>query len=169
MTAERVVVVGIGNPWRRDDGAGPAIAAAVRDRMDDRVEVLELDGETARLIDAWDGADLAVVVDAIRTGATPGTVHRLDAHGQDVVLPCDVLLPDARAIAGLTGQGTSSHGLGVAQAVELARTLGRLPRRLVLVGVEGAEFGPGSGLTAAVAAAVEPAARLVAGLVEGRA
>ena len=147
----RIVVVGVGNPWRRDDGAGPAVAAAVRERTGAGVDVLELDGETARIIDAWDGADLAVVIDAVRTGADPGTVHRLDADdtGPGAVPPA------------------SSHGLGVQHAVALGGALGRLPRRLVLVGVEGAEFGHGSGPTAAVAAAVEPAARLVTGIIEG--
>jgi hypothetical protein len=60
---------------------------------------------------------------------------------------------------------TSSHGLGVGQAVELARALDRLPRKLVVVGVEGADFGQGTDLTGAVAA-IEPAARLVTGLVK---
>lgn len=154
-TAGRVVVIGVGNPWRRDDGAGPAVATALRTHLGDRAAVVELDGEAARLVDAWDGADLAVVVDAVRTGAVPGTVHLLDAGGPD--LPLDRSRP-----------GTSSHGLGVAEAVELARALGRLPRRLVLVGIEGSDFGPGADLTAAVAATVEPAARAVVEIVEGR-
>jgi hydrogenase maturation protease len=154
-----VVVIGVGNPWRRDDGAGPAVATALRARLDDSVAVLELDGEAARLVDAWDGADLAVVVDAVRTGAVPGTVHLLEADGD----------ADAGGEAGPAGGTTSSHGLGVEQAIELARVLGRLPRRLVLVGIEGADFGPGSDVTAAVAAAVGPAVRVVADVVEGRA
>ncbi|HET9609387.1 MAG TPA: hydrogenase maturation protease [Acidimicrobiales bacterium] len=148
----RIVVVGVGNSWRGDDGAGPAVAAALRGRLGPGVPgapvaVVDLDGEAARLVDAWDGADLAVVVDAVRTGAPPGTLHRLDA--------CDV---HASATA-------SSHALGVQHAVALARALGRLPRRLVLVGVEGADFGHGTQLSDPVAAAVEPASRLVVGVV----
>ena len=145
----RIVVVGVGNPWRGDDGAGPAVAAALRDRLDPGapVDVVDLDGEAARLVDAWDGADLAVVVDAVRTGAPPGVLHRLDAG-------------DVHATA-----TASSHALGVQHAVALARALGRLPRRLVLVGVEGADFGHGTRLSDQVAAAVEPASRLVAEVV----
>jgi hydrogenase maturation protease len=156
-TTERVVVIGVGNPWRRDDGAGPAVATAFRARLDDSVAVLELDGEAARLVDAWDGADLAVVVDAVRTGAVPGTVHLLEADA------------DAGGEAGPAGRTTSSHGLGVEQAIELARVFGRLPRRLVLVGIEGADFGPGSDVTPGVAAAVGPAVRVIADVVQGRA
>ncbi|HEX6422583.1 MAG TPA: hydrogenase maturation protease [Acidimicrobiales bacterium] len=151
----RIVVVGVGNPWRRDDGVGPAVAAVLRDRAGpadaaDAVEVVDLDGDAARILDAWDRAELAVVVDAVRTGAAPGAVHRLDAD-------------DLRAAS-----TASSHALGVRHAVALGRALGRLPRRLVLVGVEGTDFGHGEHLSAPVAAAVEPAARLVAEVVADR-
>jgi hydrogenase maturation protease len=156
------VVIGIGNTWRGDDGAGPAVAAAVRRRTGDRLAVLELDGEAARLVDAWDGAELAVVVDAVRTGAAPGTLHRRDPLAAGPAL--------GRAGPGGTGAGppASSHGLGVQEAVALGGALGRLPGRLVVIGVEGARFGHGDPLDPAVAAAVEPAARLVVDLVDGQ-
>lgn len=180
--AGRVVVVGVGNPWRRDDGAGPAVAAAVRSRLDDDVVVSELDGEAARLVDAWHGADLAVVVDAACTGTIPGTVHifvadtaaegggsalRRAAHKSRAACAAfDLAAPNGAAGAVHAGPAASSHGLGVGQAVDLGGALHRLPGRLVVVGIEGTDFGPGPGLSPAVAAAVEPAARLVAGMVE---
>lgn len=145
----RVVVVGVGNPWRGDDGVGPAVAGMVRAcaaASVDVVDVVDVDGEMDRLMDAWDGADVAIVVDAVRTGARPGTVHRIYTDGLAAV------------------QSASSHGLGVRQAVAMGRALDRLPRRVVLVGVEGSSFVVGSALSAEVAAAVEPAARLVARL-----
>jgi hydrogenase maturation protease len=179
--AARVVVVGVGNPWRRDDGAGPAVAAAVRTRLDDGVVVLELDGEAARLVDAWHGADLAVVVDAACTGTIPGTVHifvaDIAAEGGGSALrrasrktrvagaAFDLAVPSGAAGAVRTAPATSSHGLGVGQAIDLGGALHRLPGRLVVVGIEGTDFGPGPGLSPEVAAAVEPAARLVARLV----
>jgi hydrogenase maturation protease len=51
--------------------------------------------------------------------------------------------------------------MGAAEAIELARTLGRLPRRLVVYGIEGASFHPGAPLTPAVADAVKMAAGMV--------
>jgi hydrogenase maturation protease len=51
---------------------------------------------------------------------------------------------------------TSSHGLGLGEAVELSRTLGRLPTRLVVFAVEGQDHTLGTGLTAPVAEVVEP-------------
>jgi hydrogenase maturation protease len=52
----------------------------------------------------------------------------------------------------------STHGFGVAEAVELARSLGRLPRRLILYLAEGAQFEIGAPLSPAVAEAVDKAA-----------
>jgi hydrogenase maturation protease len=125
-------VLGVGNEWRGDDGAGPAVARALRA---EGVRTLELGGDAAALLDAWDGLAHVVVVDAVRSGAAPGTIHRLGTA------------------AGRLGGG-STHALGVAQAVELARALGRLPARLELFGIEGVRFEPGEGLTRPVARAV---------------
>ncbi len=131
-----MIVIGIGNLWRRDDGAGLAVARLLA--RTPGVDVLEREGEPASLIDAWDGADALWLVDAVSSGAAPGTVHRIEAAEQE--LPADLF----RA---------STHHLGLADAVELARALGRLPARTVFFGVEGASFDAGEGLSAEVAAA----------------
>ena len=137
----RVVVIGVGNLYRRDDGVGPAIAERLRGRRD--VEVATCEQEPSRLLDAWAGADLALVVDAVASGAEPGTVHRFDAS--------------ERAVPSSVFRG-STHAFGVGEVIELARALGRLPGRVIVYGVEGAEFAAGDGLSPAVAAAVGPLA-----------
>ena len=139
------VVIGVGNEYRRDDGVGPAIAAAVADKRAPGIQVVVTDGEPARLLDAWHGAEVAVVVDAVVVRhPDPGHVHRL-------------------TVDALPGGGTagSSHGLGIPEAVELARALGRLPERLVFFTVEIGDIGYGTGLSAPVAAAVAPVAAAV--------
>ena len=141
------VVIGVGNAYRRDDGVGLAVAARVGARVPAGVEVVGCELEPSRLMDAWEGADAALVVDATRSGAEPGTLHRFDAGAGPV--PASVF------------RSSSTHAFGVGEAVELARALGTLPGRLVLYGIEGGEFVAGEGLTAAVQAAVEPAARAV--------
>jgi hydrogenase maturation protease len=135
-----VVVVGVGNPYRHDDGAGPEVARRLLASMPVWVEVVEHDGEPTGLIDAWDDADLAIVVDAVRSHqASPGAIHRVEV--------------DARIdLHGVPG--VSSHGASPGEAVELARALGRLPRRLVLYGIEARTFSPGLGLTPEVEASV---------------
>jgi hydrogenase maturation protease len=137
------VVVGVGNEYRRDDGVGLAVAALLRDRVPAGVEVVGCELEPSRLLDAWQGAQAALVVDAVRSGAEPGTLHRFDAGRSPV--PAAVFR-------------SSTHAFGVGEAVELARALGTLPRRVVVFGVEGSEFAAGQGLTSRVEAAVEPAA-----------
>ena len=137
----RAVVIGVGNSYRRDDGVGPAVADRLRGRPD--VEVATCEQEPSRLLDAWAGADLALVVDAVAAGAEPGTVHRFDAS--------------ERAVPSSVFRG-STHAFGVGEVIELARALGRLPGRVIVYGVEGAEFAAGDGLSPAVAAAVEPLA-----------
>ena len=143
----RTVVLGVGNAFRGDDAVGLAVAERVR-ALAPELEVVVCEQEPIQLLDAWEGADLALLVDAVSSGAEPGTVHRLDATVEPV--PATVF------------RG-STHAFGVAEVVELGRALGRLPDRLLVFGIEGAAFNAGDELTAAVAAAVEP---LVAELLE---
>jgi hydrogenase maturation protease len=159
LAAGRRVVIGVGNPFRGDDGVGTAVAERVRQRGPvggHGVEVTCLDGEPARIVEVWDGAGLAVVVDATRSGTVAGTIARIEvdlAGGDDD--HHDDGLP-----AGTFAGGT--HGAGVGEAAALGRALGRCPRRLVVFGVEGAHFGPGPGLSPPVEAALDTVAALVA-------
>ena len=135
-----IVVIGVGNAYRGDDAVGLAVAERLRGRLPAGVTVLDCEQEPTRLLDAWEGADVALVVDAAASGAPPGTVHRFDASGDGV--PAHVFR-------------SSTHAFGVGDAVELARALGRLPERVVVYGIEGGDFTVGSGLSAPVAAAVQ--------------
>ena len=135
----RPLVVGVGNSLRRDDGAGPHVARALA-RLG--WETRELPGDGAELLDLFDGRDAVVVVDALASGAAPGTVTRIDA--------AQTPLPPGRFRG-------SSHLFGLAEAVETARALGRLPESLVVYGIEGADFAFGEGLTDAVAAGCDRA------------
>jgi hydrogenase maturation protease len=143
LTAGVVRVVGVGNAWRQDDGAGLAVARRLQGELPPEVEVLEWEGEPLGLLDVFAEADAVVLVDAVSSGAPAGTVHRLDARSGP--LPASLVRD-------------STHALGVAEAVELARALGRLPRRLTVYGIEGERFEAGEGLSAPVAAAVESVA-----------
>ncbi|MGW6316487.1 MULTISPECIES: hydrogenase maturation protease [unclassified Streptomyces] len=147
-TRTRIAVIGVGNEFRRDDGVGWAVIARLRERAAVRplppgVLLATCDGDPARLIGLWEGADLAVVVDAAHAHpARPGLVHRLALDAEALDRP----------------RTTSSHGLGLGEAVELARVLGRLPGRLVVYAVEGADDALGTGFSAAVEPVVAPLA-----------
>ncbi|MFR0354671.1 hydrogenase maturation protease [Streptomyces sediminimaris] len=152
-TPVRITVIGVGNEFRRDDGVGWAVLARLRERAARRplppgTVPATCDGDPGRLIGLWEDADLAVVVDAAHAHpGTPGRVHRLELDGEDLAGP----------------PTTSSHGLGLGEAVELARALGKLPGRLVVYAVEGADGALGTGLSPAVEAALEPLVRAVEG------
>jgi hydrogenase maturation protease len=61
-----MVVIGVGNEYRRDDGAGLTVVTSLRDRVPPGAELVLTDGEPTRLIEVWTGAALAVVFDAVR-------------------------------------------------------------------------------------------------------
>jgi hydrogenase maturation protease len=135
-----IVVMGVGNAQRCDDAAGLLVARGVRARAGrDDVAVLERSGEATSLMQAWDGARAVIIADAVRSGAAPGTVHRLDAVAESI--------PDSFLRC-------STHSFGVADAIELGRALGQLPPYLVVYGVEGQDFDHGEELSAEVAAAL---------------
>ena len=146
-----MVVVGVGNSLRGDDAAGLAVAELVQHRVPGDVVVRTCEQEPSRLVDAWEGADAAVVVDAASSAAEPGTVHRIDASSGE--LPARVFR-------------SSTHAFGVGDVVELARALGRLPGRVIVYGVEGADFTAGAGLSEPVTVALAGLADAVVADVE---
>ncbi len=146
------LVVGIGHDDRGDDAAGPLtvrlLARAWGDLLPPHVAVRTWRGDPLGLIDAWSGIERLVLVDAVVSGAAPGTCRR---YGVDA--------PFA------TGAGASTHGVGLADALALARSLGRLPPTVEVWGIEAAEFTVGAPPSAAVAtAAADLAARLAEAL-----
>jgi hydrogenase maturation protease len=144
------LVIGVGNAYRGDDGAGIAVARKLAAQRLPGVRVMEMNGEGTSLVDAWKDVPSVLLVDAVSSGAVPGTIHRFEAQAGP--------LPK-----GL--EHRSSHSFGVAEAVEVARALGRLPPRLVIYGIEGGPFAPGQGLSPEVERAVEEvASRLISEL-----
>lgn len=142
--ASRRIVLGIGNPDRGDDAAGRRVARLLRRMMPDEVDVAEHDGEATALLARLDGATAAYLVDACASGAPVGTVHRFDASAAP--------LPQAAF-------GLSTHGFGLAEAVELARALGQLPARCIVYAIEGESFEIGAPLSPPVSAAVAEVVR----------
>jgi len=138
-TRPRIVVIGIGNEYRSDDGVGVVIARRLRAHLPPEVEIIEASGEGASLLDAWRGATSVVVLDAAHSGALPGTIHRFDAGAQSM----------PRAFFNY-----STHAFSLAEAIELSRVLKELPRSLAVYGIEGRCFEAGLGLSPEVEGAV---------------
>lgn len=141
------VIIGMGNPQLTDDGVGSAVAYAVAGQVGaDRLTVIELHTGGMRLMEAMAGFRRAVVVDAMVTGAVPGTVVRFDANNFVT-----------------TKNSYSSHDTDFATALTMGELLGvALPEQISFWGIEAAEcvlFG--ESLTPEVAAAVPRAVALI--------
>ena len=140
MPADQVVI-GVGCDARGDDAAGLAVVRLLRGTLPPSVVLTESPGDPMHLVTAWRGARLAIVIDAVRSGAAPGTVHR------------DVRPGPAHA--------AGTHALGLADAIALGNALGALPDELVVFGVEGGDFGVEAPVTPPVRAAIRETAEAV--------
>lgn len=145
------LVLGIGNLDRGDDGIGKRVVRALPPSLLGRCRVQENSGDASALLEAFSGCDGVVLVDAVQTGAEPGTVWAWDVSQQP--------LP-------VGAQCASTHALGVATAIELARTLGVLPRAAHVIGIEGSDFSPGSGVSQRVLASIDCAVARVQAIVD---
>lgn len=141
-TGEPVLVVGIGNCWRGDDAAGLLVAEQVALLQLKHVEIRRLESPGPELMDLWQQRQAVFLVDAVISGAPPGTLHRLDLLQQPVQWRAAV----------------SSHALDLPAVIQLAHRLRSLPRHLVLYGIEVSDVGHGAVLTGAVAAALSACA-----------
>jgi len=146
------LVIGVGNPNRGDDGSGLEVARALKPRLAGKARVEECSSEGIALLELWRDADRVLVVDAVVSGAVPGTVHRFEAG--------DGFSPGVHP-------ATSTHGLSLAEAVALGRGLGCLPRQLVVYGIEVGGLDVGASLSPPVVRGVREAAdRIEAELTE---
>ncbi|MGB3714250.1 MAG: hydrogenase maturation protease [Candidatus Promineifilaceae bacterium] len=134
------LVIGIGSDLRGDDGVGLVVARQLQDQVPPGARVIEHYGDGTSLISAWEGVDHVILVDAVSSGAEPGTIYRFDAHSAP--LPARI-------------SASSTHAFGLEEAMELARQLDQLPKSLVVYGIEGKSFSNGTVLSMEVDLAVE--------------
>ncbi len=146
MATHSILLIGVGNPYRQDDGAGIVVARRLRPLLPERVECVECTGDLVALMDAWQGYDLVIVIDAMHSGRSAGEVIRLDASEQP---------PPAHV------RFASTHAVSLSETLALAHALNRMPPKVVVYGIEGKHFGEGEGLSAEVAKAVEDVVRYI--------
>jgi hydrogenase maturation protease len=148
----KIIVIGLGQSLRGDDAAGLEAVHRWQERHpgtatrpEVRVELAELPG--LGLLDLIEGAQAAVIVDAVQSGAPPGTLHRLG--------------PDD--LAAFTPDAGSAHGWGVAETLQLGRSLSPSlgDCRITLIGIEAAQMELGTGLSPQVEAALAGAVEMI--------
>ncbi len=149
-TVRRPLVIGVGQPHRGDDALGlaalAALAAVLPEDVADRVAH---HGEGLGLMALWEGRSVVLLLDALDAGRPPGTLLRVTASAGPI---------PSRAFR------ASSHAFGVAEAVETARALGRLPHTLVLLGAQGIDWRLGSPLSPEVRAVLPSMVEEAAGI-----
>jgi hydrogenase maturation protease len=133
-------IIGLGNELRGDDAVGLLAARQLRQTIGDRAEVIEADLAGVDLIESMKGARVAILIDAARSGKNPGMIHRLDASDSPI---------------GVRMRPHSSHALGISDALELSRSIGVLPAKVIVYGVEAGNTEAGQALSSAVAKALD--------------
>ena len=130
---EKILVIGVGNADCGDDGVGRAAIERLNRSGIEFVDTVCAPGEPSQLIELFDGRSAVFLIDAVEVVRTPGRIHRFDV--------CD------RALPAEFSQPTSTHGMGVHEAIELARAIGGLPPLSIVYAVEGVQFEPGAAMT----------------------
>jgi len=148
----KTIVIGAGNGFRTDDGAGLVAVERLRARVPDGVPVLAVNGQATELMTAWQDCHTVIIIDAVSSGGAGGHIHRFEPI--EAPLPTELFR-------------FSTHAFGVVEAIELGRALGTLPPRIIVYGVEGANFDSGTELTEPVAAAVDTVVERVVQDIEG--
>lgn len=138
--SSRIRIIGLGNGMRGDDAVGLLVAHRLRQEIGDRVDVIEAEMAGVDLVELMKGANVVFLIDAARSGQAPGTIHRLDGLAGSISAP---IFP------------RSSHAIGTADALELARAMGVLPATVIVYGVEVENTEVGRPLSSAVAKVLE--------------
>ncbi len=136
-----VLVLGIGNILLGDEGIGVrAVEALVeRYRLPDEVEVIDGGTTGMGLLDLMAGRERVIIVDAVKTGATPGTIVRLDG---------DAIPPGLR-------ERISPHQQGIGDVLAVLTLMGEAPKELVVIGIEPADLDFGVGLSPLIEAKLD--------------
>jgi hydrogenase maturation protease len=136
-TRPDVLVIGVGNDYRSDDAVGLIVARALRPLVPAWVEVMETSGDGSILMEAWQKRRAVILIDAVDADANAGMIYRFDLAADEI--PPSLL--------------SSTHAFGIAEAVELARSLQELPPRVLVFGIQAKLLAYGIGISAEVALA----------------
>ena len=140
-SSKDVLILGVGNPYRQDDGLGPYVVDHYHDRLSGlHVRCRTGSAEGFDLIEAWKDHRRVVLVDAAKANNPPGTLYRFDVSEKP--------MPKAMFTC-------STHALSLADTVELARAMDELPKILVVLGLVGKSFEMARGLTEEVESKVD--------------
>lgn len=136
----KIIVFGVGNIYRSDDAAGLIVLENLISQNLRGVLFKEIVGDGLSLIQEWTERDKVIIIDAVTSGSSPGTIFRFDLLKQQI--------PNTKF-------HFSSHTINIISAIELASQLKKLPLELKLFAIEGKSFDYGSTISKEVANATE--------------
>ncbi len=142
-----ILLAGIGNDYRSDDGAGLEVARKIRAMHLNDIGVLEGVSDGTSLIEYFTNRKEVFIIDAANSNAAGGVIHRFDALKDEV--PVEML------------SNFSTHSINIGQAIELAKALNQLPDSLIVFGIEGSNFDNGTELSPEVVQAVDNVVELI--------
>lgn len=135
----KVAVIGIGQSLRGDDAVGLEAVSRWKEKFPEtadkpevRVEASELPG--LALLDLLEGADAAILVDAVQSANPPGTIHRLSED----------------ELASFASNSKSAHGLGVAETLQLRNKLSNTKMNIRIIGIEAEQVETGTRMSKSV-------------------
>ena len=141
------LIIGVGNPFRGDDGAGSAVLERLQSVATGRADLMVCTGDPAGLLSEWQGREQVILIDACRHDVEqPGTIFRVDGLGES--FPIGAV-------------STSSHAFSIADVIELGKQLDALPESLIVYAVVGHDLSPGNRLSAPVERAVNEVCNLI--------
>ena len=156
----KILVVGVGNLLRLDDGFGVEVTRRLQSRaLPAGARVVELGIAGLGLVqELLDGYDALIVVDAMRGGGPPGTTYLVEPKVADIAPTTGGRMGDCMA---------DLHGAEPSKAMAMAKALGVLPRKVLVVGCEpGTVDELGIGLTEPVEQAAKQAVDRIAALLQ---
>jgi len=146
MIERKTLIIGIGNEYRSDDAAGLIAARNIKKLGLEDADVIESNGDGAGLIDSWTGREHVILIDAVLSGSAPGTVHRIELGKS--ILPAEFFK-------------FSTHLFSIPQAIYLSASIGKLPDKIIILGIEGASFETGKAVSAEVEQAINNIEQIV--------
>ncbi|OGW97009.1 MAG: hypothetical protein A2Z81_06440 [Omnitrophica WOR_2 bacterium GWA2_45_18] len=134
-----IFLIGIGNEFRQDDGAGILTVRALKVKNIAGVAMAEHRGEGLDLLELWKGYSTVFLIDAVSSGGKPGTIYRVEIPPEEI--PKDKFC-------------CSTHAMSVAEGIALAQAIHQIPEKLIIYGIEGKSFDHGPGFSQEVQSAV---------------
>ncbi len=146
MEKNKFLILGIGNKFRSDDGAGVAAAEKIKKFGVEKFDVKIIDGEGTDIMESWKGYDNVIIIDAVQKNGSSGKIYEINACEEE--LQSDFF-------------NYSSHAFGLAEAINVSRVMNKLPKSLIVYGIEGQHFNFDTKLSGKIEKAVNKTAEMI--------